>query len=106
MYESTKNASLERGIGQRIMGLRGKNGNETQEALAASVGVSREIIQHWERGTRHIKAEHIVALADHFGVSTDFLLGKSEAENPEFHYFAKYTKFSNDTIRALQKISG
>ena len=57
--EKDKNANLGKEVGIRIMQLRDKNGGETQEALAASIGVSREIIQHWERGTRHIKADHI-----------------------------------------------
>ena len=80
MARSTENASLEWEIGQRIMLLRG---DETQEALAESIGVSREIIQHWERGTRHIKAGHLAALAQHFGCSVDYLLGLVHDKNPE-----------------------
>lgn len=80
MEGSTENASLEREIGQRIMLLRG---DETQESLAESIGVSREIIQHWERGTRHIKAGHLVALAQHFSCSVDYLLGLAPDKSPE-----------------------
>lgn len=75
MDERNKITSLGREIGVRIIELRG---DETQEALAMSLGVSREIIQHWERGSRHIKAEHLRALAMHFNVSTDYLLGLSD----------------------------
>lgn len=80
MAESTENTSLEREIGQRIMLLRGE---ETQETLAGCVCVSREVIQHWERGTRHIKAGHLVALARHFGCSVDYLLGLASEKSPE-----------------------
>lgn len=63
-------------IGQRIALLRG---NETQESLAKAIGVSREIIQHWERGTRHIKADHLSALAYHFGCPIDTICGQAAA---------------------------
>lgn len=46
MSVGNKSTTLEAEIGQRIMILRGE---ETQEELAAAIGVSREIIQHWER---------------------------------------------------------
>lgn len=64
---------LQKEIGQRIKQLRGDS--ESQQQLGDAIGVSREIIQHWERGSRQIKAEHLCKIAKHFGVSTDYLLG-------------------------------
>lgn len=104
MARSTENASLEREIGQRIMLLRG---DETQEALAESIGVSREIIQHWERGTRHIKAGHLAALAQHFGCSVDYLLGLVPDKSPELDIrgATKLTGLSEGAIDFLMSLN-
>lgn len=103
--ERDKITPLEKSIGEKIGKLRVNNGGETQETLATSIGVSREIIQHWERGTRRIKADHIKSLAEHFNVSSDYLLGLSPGEKPEYHEFAKITHFQPLTISQLYSLS-
>ena len=72
-----KITALQKEIGQRIMLCRGEN--ESQQQLGDAIGVSREVIQHWERGSRQIKAEHLCKLAKHFGTSPDYLLGFTQA---------------------------
>lgn len=102
MSDRNKNTTLEAEIGQRIMILRG---NETQEELASAIGVSREIIQHWERGTRHIKAGHLRLLSEHFGKSVDYLLGLVEVDNStndkKLRMVSEITGLSNDTVNKL-----
>lgn len=102
MSQPTKNAgtTLEQKIGTRIMLLRG---DESQSQLAEAVGVSREIIQHWERGTRHIKAVHLIALAEHFHVTTDYLLGLSETKTNDRDIAAigDYTGLDEESISNL-----
>lgn len=104
MNESNKSTSLEKEIGLRIMVLRG---SETQEELAAAIGVSREIIQHWERGTRHIKAGHLRLLSEHFGKSVDYLLGlvpEDKSTNDEkLRKVSEYTGLGNDAVRKLNE---
>lgn len=48
----------------------------TQEQLAARIGVSSRTIKHWEHGTRMPSAVYLLALADCFHVSVDWLLGR------------------------------
>lgn len=48
----------------------------SQAALAKSIGVSQKAIDYWERGVNEPKATYIVLLADFFGVTTDYLLGR------------------------------
>lgn len=48
----------------------------TQEQLAAHIGVSSRTIKHWEHGTRMPSAVYLLALADRFHVSVDWLLGR------------------------------
>lgn len=69
-----ENVAIEKEIGQRIGILRSQRG-ETQEELAAAMGVSREIIQHWESATRKIKATQIAKIARHFNTTADYILG-------------------------------
>ncbi len=50
--------------------------NLSQAKLAEAIGVSQKAIDYWERGLNEPKASYIVALADFFGVTCDYLLGK------------------------------
>jgi len=61
-------------LGKRIEQIR-KDRGETQQQLADAVGVKRETVNQWESGTRHLKAEAVVAIAKHYKVSSDYLLG-------------------------------
>ena len=49
--------------------------DRTQQDVANALGVSRETVNQWERGGRQIKAEHIIALAKLYQVSSDYILG-------------------------------
>lgn len=64
-------------ICDRIKELR-KEKNISQKALGKAIGVSQKAIDYWERGVNEPKASYIVAMADFFGVSTDYLLGRTE----------------------------
>lgn len=48
----------------------------SQATLAKAIGVSQKAIDFWERGINEPKASYIVALADYFRVSCDYILGK------------------------------
>ncbi|MBO6264039.1 MAG: helix-turn-helix transcriptional regulator [Clostridia bacterium] len=65
---------MELNIGVRIKDLR-KEKNISQSELANAIGVSQKAIDYWERGVNEPKASYIVALADFFNVSADYLLG-------------------------------
>lgn len=49
-----------------------------QVELAASIGVSRGVISLWENGLREPTMGSLIALAEYFGVSLDFLVGLKE----------------------------
>ena len=46
-----------------------------QTDVAKALGVSREVLNHWESGTRQIKVENLRKLALYYNVSADYLLG-------------------------------
>ena len=82
----------------------------TQDQMAQRLGVSRELIKHWCAGTRNIKAGDITKIADTFGVSCDWLLGKRPLENPtsdaELGTFCQQTGLSNDAVYVLKYLNG
>jgi len=43
------------------------------------MGVSRQAVSRWERDETMPDPDKIVVLADLFGVTTDYLLGRSDA---------------------------
>ena len=88
----------------RLRKLREKKG-VSQAVLSATLGISKSTLGLWETGDTLPDAKSLRDLADYFDVSADYLVGKSETHNPEFHHFAEYTKFSNDTIQTLLKLS-
>jgi len=58
---------------ERIQQLRKARGM-SQEEMGERVGVSRQAVSKWESGQSVPDVEHIVALAELFGVTTDYLL--------------------------------
>lgn len=64
-------------IGERIKELRTEK-NLTQQSLAKAIGVSQKAIDYWERGVNEPKASYIVLLCDHFGVTADYLLCRTD----------------------------
>ncbi len=63
---------------ERLVYLRKEVFKLTQEDFAKKIGYTRSAISAWEIGRNEPSNEDIVKLADFFGVSTDYLLGKSD----------------------------
>lgn len=93
-------------IGLRISKLREERGL-SQKQLAdelekIGLKVRRETVTQWENGTRDLKTEYTVKLADFFGVSCDEILRGIKSEHLSV---AKATGLSDETIRNLRKIA-
>lgn len=68
-------------LGARIAALRRHKGM-SQEQLAKALGVSPSAVGMYEQGRREPSAAMLVAMAAHFGVSTDYLLtGKASPQS-------------------------
>lgn len=66
----------------RLKELRIKNGYNQKE-LAEKLNCAQNTISNWESGKRGIDAETLLHLADFYGVSTDYILGRHvNPENP------------------------
>lgn len=52
--------------------------NISQDALGKQIGVSRYAVYTYEKGKAYPNVEGLMALADYFNVSVDYLLGRSD----------------------------
>lgn len=62
-------------FGKRLKDLRIEK-NLSQHALALEIHYAQSVVSDWENGKTDPTATAIVAVADYFNVSCDFLLGK------------------------------
>ena len=51
----------------------------TQKALAEAIGVGDKAVSKWERGLGLPQMETAIRMADVFGVSLDYLMGRNSA---------------------------
>lgn len=60
---------------QRLQALREKK-HLSRRTLAGLCGLSKNMISLYERGEKAPSVDALISLADFFGVSTDYLLGR------------------------------
>ena len=77
--------------------------------------VSQNTVSQWERGHRGMDPEMIIRIAEYFGITTDFLLGREIAEPGTVVYAEEsdgymlldvrdLTSESRDTIRMIVEL--
>lgn len=59
----------------------------TQEKLGEFFNVEKGTVSNWENGNRFPSEKILIGLAEHFDVSTDYLLGISDKRQP--HHLTK-----------------
>ncbi len=64
-------------LGEKIRGLRLARGMR-QEELGRRIGASKQSVSNWENGNILPSIDVLLRVADFFGVSTDYLLGRDE----------------------------
>lgn len=75
-------ASKDRVLGSRIRELR-KNKGLRQAELASLLHVSQQAVGSWETGRTAPGADTLNELADYFGVTTDYLLGRPDKKDDD-----------------------
>ena len=65
---------------ERIKALRLERGM-TQEAMGKIIGVKPDSVYTYEKGKSYPEVRNLIILADYFGVSIDYLVGRTD--NPE-----------------------
>ena len=62
---------------ERMKELRGERG-ETQVQAAEAIGITLRQYQRYESGNQKPGLDYLIALADHFDVSLDYLTGRTD----------------------------
>ena len=62
---------------QRVKELRQEK-KQTQANMAELLGIKLRAYQYYESGTHYPEVPNLIKLADYFGVTTDYLLGRSD----------------------------
>lgn len=66
---------------QRLKDLR-EDMDMTQKQISAILGIQQTVYSRYERGHQNIPIEHLLTLADFYGTSTDYILGRTLIKEP------------------------
>lgn len=87
--------------GNRIAELREQR-KLTQEQLSIALGISRAALSHYEKNRREPDYETLIKIANHFKVSMDYLLGRTNRPDvvlqEEVREFVNTLELSDDEI--------
>ncbi|WP_221567144.1 helix-turn-helix domain-containing protein [Alkalihalobacillus sp. TS-13] len=87
-------------MGSRLKKLRGK---KTQEEIAVKLGISRARYSHYENNRVEPDSELLGRIADIFGVTTDYLLGRTDNPTPNYKESERYTCQDNENLTEEEK---
>ena len=62
---------------RRLRDLR-EDHDKTQQDIADILGTSQAMYARYERGANELPLRHLLTLAEYYGVSADYLLGRSD----------------------------
>ena len=62
---------------KRMRDLREDN-DKTQQQIAEVLGTSQTMYARYERGANELPIRHLLKLCDYYGVTADYLLGRSD----------------------------
>lgn len=84
--------------------LRALRGEKTQQEIADVIGVAQSTYALYEKGDREPSLDAICKLADHYNVTTDYLLGTSDCKKADNQTVHDITGLSEDAIEVLKLI--
>lgn len=90
-------------FGVKITVLR-KESDMPQAKLAELTGITQQTLSRYEKGERQASLDFVINAADVFGVSTDFLLGKTDIRSakPDIKTACEVTGLSEKAIKNIQ----
>ena len=93
-------------IGTRIAELR-KSAGEKQEDLAEVLGCNRGSLANYETGKRTPDVETIIKIAQHYGTTTDYILGMTDTKENDttMQKICNYTGLSDKSVHFLHLIN-
>ena len=93
-------------LSERLAAMRKSRGLTQQQVVDRSEGLigTIQVYSNYEKGNRNPDYETLCQLATIYGVTTDFLLGRTEEELPQIKEFGDATGFSNHAISVFSRI--
>ena len=90
---------------QRLFDLRESKNIKRQE-MAESLGISRASLEYYEKGKRKPDIEMVIKIASYLSVSTDYLLGITDAKtnNKDIQFICDYTGLTANSVNVLSSI--
>ena len=89
---------------ERISELREYRGLNQKE-FADNIGINRSVVNRIEMGTRPIRDDELKLIADYFGVSADYLLGRNVGtpvlSNEQKRLLGGFAKLSSDNKKLV-----
>lgn len=92
---------MDRSIADRLIKLRKQN-NYSQTFVAHRIGVTPALISAYEKLERNPSLDKLIALADVYHVSTDYLLGRSH--NDDSSKLIDVSHLSDSQIRIIRDL--
>lgn len=89
--------------GKRIADLRNKRGI-SQEYLAEKVDMHPKTISKVERGVNGLSVDNLIAMAEYFSVSLEFLVGIDESINEGDYIISLYNGCPNERKKLLVEV--
>lgn len=80
-------------------------GEKKRQEVAYDVGISRASLEYYEKGKRKPDIEILAKFADYFGVSADYLLGRTDVKtvDKDLQFVCDYTGLDEESIENLQE---
>ena len=90
-----------------ITELRAEKGKKRQE-VADALGISRASLEYYEKGQRKPDYEVLARLADYYGVSADYMLGRTGAKTTDrdIQFVCDYTGMDDTSIQRFHSNIG
>lgn len=86
----------------RLLSLRTESGLD-QKSCASALGLKdNSKYNKWENGKNRPDYETVCMIADHYGVSTDYLLGRTDAKHPENALLVSELGLSDKAIEVIK----
>ena len=73
----------------------------SQRQVASDLGISQALLSHYEKGAREPRLDFVVKACNYYGVSADYILGRSEERDNKTSLF---TEVLNSALCGLQDL--
>ena len=77
----------------------------SQRKAAADLGISQALLSHYENGLREPRLDFVVRVCDYYGVSADYMLGRSFDGYQEFKKLVgRLAELSAEANRLIEEV--